>query len=148
MSNSKSCMNCGTTGPTKFRSLKDKKWEEAENNSLIKNPLQRGTKRVKVSVEVEEVEITTMKEVTKKNVGTTTEDMGEVSMIDLVKTIEAMTRVFYEREHVKKDTSIYLYDELREVFQTNKSVENFLDQLDLIARPLERNKQTMDRMKN
>ncbi|CAG8804711.1 17198_t:CDS:1, partial [Gigaspora rosea] len=64
MSNSKSCMNCGTTGPTKFRSLKDKKWEEAENNSLIKvtwkkggilchncymnfveKPLQRGTKR-------------------------------------------------------------------------------------------------------
>ncbi|RIB07630.1 hypothetical protein C2G38_2213909 [Gigaspora rosea] len=163
MSNSKSCMNCGTTGPTKFHSLKDKKWEEAENNSLIKvtwkkggilchncymnfveNQLQRGTKRVKVSVEAEEVEVTTMEEVTKKDVGTTTEDMGEVSMIDLVKTIEAMTRVFYEREHVKKDTSIYLYDELREVFQTNKSVENFLDQLDLIARPLERNKQTMD----
>ncbi|RIB19662.1 hypothetical protein C2G38_2181202 [Gigaspora rosea] len=117
--------------------------------NCVENLLKRGAKRLKDSVE--EVEVTTREEVTKKDVGTITEDLEiideEVSMIHLVKTIEAMTRVFYEREHVKKEGSIYSYNELREVFQTNKSVKNFLDQLYLIARPLERNKQTMDRMK-
>src|SRR5690242_20294318 len=71
----------------------------------------------------------------------------EVSMVDLIKTIEVITRIFYEREHVKKEGPIYSYDELREVFQANKSVENFLDQLYLVARPLERNELMMNHMK-
>ncbi|CAG8854936.1 21349_t:CDS:2, partial [Gigaspora margarita] len=59
MTDSKCCMNCGTTGPAIFRSLKDKKWEEAETSSLTKVTW---TKEV---------------DVTKKDVGTTTEDMDE-----------------------------------------------------------------------
>ncbi|CAG8581879.1 27080_t:CDS:2 [Gigaspora margarita] len=51
------------------------------------------------------------------------------------------------REHVKKEGPIYSYDELREVFQANKCLGNFLDQLHLAARPLERSEKTIDRMK-
>ncbi|RIB07392.1 hypothetical protein C2G38_2214559 [Gigaspora rosea] len=160
MTDSKNCMNCETTGPTIFRSLKGEKWEEVENNGLTKvtwtkggklchncymnfvaNPLRRGAKRVKV--EVEEVKVTTSEEI-EENVETMDE---EVSMIDLVRTIEAMSRLFYEREHVKKEGPIYSYDELRKVFQANKYLENFLDQLYLAARPLERGEKTMNRIK-
>ncbi|CAG8715940.1 39346_t:CDS:2, partial [Gigaspora margarita] len=134
----KRCMNCPTT-ESKFRSLKDAKWEEAEKNNLIKetwvkggklchncymnfveNPLRRGSKRA-------------------MNKG--------VSVIDLVRAIETMARIFYEREHVKKEGPIYSYDELRKVFQANKDLEDFLDQLYSVARPLERTEQTMSRIK-
>ncbi|RIB20838.1 hypothetical protein C2G38_2178254 [Gigaspora rosea] len=170
MTDSKHCMNCETTESTVFRSLKDKKWEEAENNNLTKEKwvkggklcyicymnfvenllqrLQREAKRVRISSG--EVEVTARKEVdvTYKDVGTTMEDMEEASMIDLVGTIEAMTRIFYEKEHVKKEGPIYSYEELREVFQTNKCLENFLDQLYLVARPLERGEKIIDRTSN
>ncbi|RIB30499.1 hypothetical protein C2G38_2152436 [Gigaspora rosea] len=169
MADSKCCMNCGTAGPAIFRSLKDKKWEEAENNNLIKekwvkgsklchtcymnfveNPLQklrREAKRVRISVG--EVETIPGKiNVAYKDIGTTMEDITneDVSMVDLIETIKAMARIFYEREHIKKEGPIYSYDELREVFQANKCLENFLDQLYLAARPLERGEKTMNRI--
>ncbi|RIB12203.1 hypothetical protein C2G38_2201278 [Gigaspora rosea] len=169
MADSKCCLNCGTAGPAIFRSLKDKKWEEAENNNLIKekwvkggklchtcymnfveNPIQklrREAKRVRISVG--EVETTPGKvNVAYKDIGTTMEDITneDVSMVDLIGTIKAMARIFYEREHIKKEGPIYSYDELREVFQANKCLENFLDQLYLAARPLERGEKTMNRI--
>ncbi|RIB25031.1 hypothetical protein C2G38_2031419 [Gigaspora rosea] len=108
-------------------------------NLLLK--LRREAKRVRISVE--EVGITSRKvDVTYKDIGTTMEDMKttneDISMINLIGTIEAIAKIFYEREHVKKEGSIYSYDELREVFQANKCLENFFDQLYLAARPLER----------
>ncbi|RIB29191.1 hypothetical protein C2G38_2027870 [Gigaspora rosea] len=42
MTDSKRCMNCETTESTVFRSLKDKKWEEAENNNLTKEKWVKG----------------------------------------------------------------------------------------------------------
>ncbi|RIB07276.1 hypothetical protein C2G38_2274799 [Gigaspora rosea] len=130
MTNSKRCMNCETTESTVFRSLKDKKWEEVENNNLTKekwvkgeNPLQRLRREAKlVRISSGEVEVTARKEVdiTYKDVGTTIEDMEKASMIDLVGTIEAMTRIFYEREHVNKEGPIYSYEELRESSRQKK----------------------------
>lgn len=115
--------------------------------NFVENPLRRGAKRVRVSVS--EVEVTTREEV--EDARTTMEEEKamneEVSMIDLVRAVEAMARIFYEREHVKKEGPIYSYDELREVFQANKDLENFLNQLYSVARPLERTEQTMSRMK-
>ncbi|RIB13863.1 hypothetical protein C2G38_2040637 [Gigaspora rosea] len=125
MADSKCCMNCGTAGPAIFRSLKDKKWEKAENNNLIKEKwvkgenllqkLRREAKRVRILVG--EVETTPEKvNVAYKDVGTTMEDITneDVSMVDLIGTIKAMARIFYEREHIKKEGPIYSYDELRE----------------------------------
>ncbi|RIB24489.1 hypothetical protein C2G38_2031825 [Gigaspora rosea] len=83
---------------------------------------------------------TTMEEVEAMN--------EEVSMIDLVRAVEAMARIFYEREHVKKEGPIYSYDELREVFQANKDLENFFDQLYSLDRPLEHTEQTMSGTSN
>ncbi|CAG8733016.1 11889_t:CDS:1, partial [Gigaspora rosea] len=42
MTDSKLCMNCETTESTVFRSLKDKKWEEVENNNLTKEKWVKG----------------------------------------------------------------------------------------------------------
>ncbi|RIB28085.1 hypothetical protein C2G38_2158824 [Gigaspora rosea] len=117
MTDSKYCMNFQTTESKKFRSLKDKKWEEAENNNL--------TKEIWVKC-VEEVEVTTREDVTCKDVGTTMEDRGITN---------------------EKEGPIYSYEELQEVFQTNKCLEIFLDQLYLAARPLEHEKKTMNHIK-
>ncbi|CAG8736059.1 3970_t:CDS:2 [Gigaspora margarita] len=106
--------------------------------------LQREAKRVRLLVREVEV-ISREVDVIYKDIGTTIEDMEttneKINMIDLVRAIEAMTRIFYKREHIKKEGPIYLYDKLWEY------LENLLDQLHLAARPLERSEKTMDHIK-
>ena len=72
MSKIKKCIQCDTTNSPRFRSLAGDKWDEAEASSLIEekwvkgnklchncymnyvqNPLKKGVKRVKVSVEAD-----------------------------------------------------------------------------------------------
>ncbi|RIB22321.1 hypothetical protein C2G38_2033679 [Gigaspora rosea] len=75
-------------------------------------------------------------------------DEEEVSMIKLVEVVGSMARIFYEREHTRKEGPIYLFDEMRELLpQIDPSLKNFFDQLYLLARPFERCEQTMGRMK-
>jgi len=150
MSETKNCGECKNTKSTKFRSLKGEKWREAENNDLVKitweegiilcnvcymsfveNPLKKGHKRVKTM-----------------NENVTHEE--KVSMnFDLTKAIKVMANIFYEREHLRKEGPIYEFDEMRRLLQEiEPSLKEFFDQLYLAARPLERNEQTMDCMKN
>src|SRR5687767_8276999 len=94
---------------------------------FVDNPLRRGSKRVRVTVE-------------------------EVSMpstkLELAEAIKVMAKILYEREHVKKESSIYEFDEMRESLEEcEPGLKNFFDQLYLAARPSERSNQTMDRMK-
>ncbi|RIB00850.1 hypothetical protein C2G38_2232719 [Gigaspora rosea] len=56
-----------------------------------------------------------------------------------------MTKIFYKREHVEKEASIYDLDEMQRLFQEiEPSLKDFFDQLYLVARPLECNEQTME----
>ena len=144
MSEIKKCGHCKATESNRFRPLKASKWDEAERRGLIQenwemgiilcnkcymsyveNPLQKAAKKVKVSVE----------------------EVDSVGMVDLVGAIKTMARIFYEREHATSKGPVYSYDELQEVFQANQGLEDFLNQLYLAARPLERTEQTMGRMK-
>ncbi|RIB20562.1 hypothetical protein C2G38_2178951 [Gigaspora rosea] len=166
------CKECKATESSRFRPLKNEKWSQAERNgltkvtweegiilcnlcymSLVENPLQKlkkNTKRVKVSVEeAEDVvgnEVEAREEVL-YHVETLMKDVEDVDTIYLIEVVETMARTFYEKEHVKKEGPIYSYDELRKVFQADKNLNNFLDQLYLVAKPLERGEKTMDRMK-
>ncbi|CAG8814062.1 34709_t:CDS:2 [Gigaspora margarita] len=166
------CKECRATESSRFRLLKNEKWRQAEENgltkvtwvegnilynlcymNLVKNPLQRlkkSTKRVKVSVEEVDLnrnEIETTEEVTNQDVEAVMEDVEDVGPFGLIGAIETMARTFYERKHVKKEGPIYSYNELRGVFQADKNFNNFLDQLYLVAKPLERSDKTMNRMK-
>jgi hypothetical protein len=156
MSETKRCAECKTTKSTRFRSLKGNKWKEAEINSLVKlawiegvilcnvcymnlieNPLSRGPKRLKTTNDGETIGKTTI------------EKEKEVDIkLELTKAIETMAKIFYEKEYVKKEVPIYDFDEMRNLLQEiEPSLKYFFDQLYLAARPLERNKQTMERMK-
>ena len=154
MSGNKQCVECQTTESVKFRSLGDDKWNAAESKGLVKvtwtkgdilcnksymqfieNPLRKGHKGIKAVVDEESVE-----EVSVVEEGCT--------KIELAKAIKSIAKIFYEREHVKNEDPIYVFDEMRELFQeTDPTLKDFFDQLYSAARPLERNKQTMDRMK-
>ena len=144
MPKTKRCTECESIESAKFRSLSGEKWRDAEDKGLVKqtweegvilyntcymqfieNPLRRGVKRVKIINE------------------------EEVSMkIELTQAIEAIGKILYEREHVKKEGPIYAFDEMRNLLQEKEpNLKNFFDQLYLAARPTERNEQTMDRMK-
>ncbi|CAG8815825.1 23594_t:CDS:2, partial [Gigaspora margarita] len=163
---------CGATESSRFCPLKNEKWRQAKQNrltkvtweegnilcnlcymNLVENPLQRlkkSTKRVKVSVEEaedlirNEIEATVSEEITNQDVEAVMEGVEEVDTIDLIRAIETMTRTFYEREHIKKEGPIYLYNELRKVFQADKNLNNFLDQLYLVAKPIEHGDKTID----
>ncbi|RIB21449.1 hypothetical protein C2G38_2140656 [Gigaspora rosea] len=133
------CEECKATESSRFRPLKNEKWSQAERNGLTK--LKKNTKRVKVSVEEAEDVVGNEVEVREEvpyHVETLMEDVEDVDTIYLIEVVETMARTFYEKEHVKKEGPIYSYDELRKVFQADKNLNNFLDQLYLVAKPLER----------
>ncbi|CAG8840365.1 3656_t:CDS:1, partial [Gigaspora margarita] len=72
-----------------------------------------------VRISVGEVEVIFREvDITYKDIRTTMKDMEtmneEISMINFVGSIEVMTKIFYKKEHVKKEGPIYLYDELQE----------------------------------
>ncbi|CAG8681301.1 17123_t:CDS:2 [Gigaspora margarita] len=174
MAESNYCVECKTTKLTKFRLVAGFKWNEVEAYNLVRenwvkgivlcsscymkfveNPLRRGVKRLKVTVEDdvevivrESVEAAMMNEVETLNRSVETLNEEEVSMIDLIEAITAMGRFFYEREYVKKEGPIYSFDEMRDAFQTNKVLKAFLDKLYFVAKPLERSEKTMDRTSN
>src|SRR4051812_45779897 len=122
MSETKKCTECQTVESAKFCSLKGEKWKEVENNNLAKviwnkgillcnicymcfveNPLKKGRKRVKTMDE----------QVIGKNITT-----KEVNMkVDFTGAIKAMAKILYDREHSKKEKSIYSFDEMRRIFQ-------------------------------
>src|SRR5687767_6216616 len=59
-----------------------------------------------------------------------------------------MVKILYEREHIKKESPIYAFDEMRRILQEiEPNLTDFFDQLYSAARPRERNEQTMDHMK-
>ncbi|CAG8642830.1 6460_t:CDS:1, partial [Ambispora gerdemannii] len=149
MSENKHCTECKITTSTKFRSLKREKWREAERNDLIKetwmegdifcnicymnfveNPLKRGLKKVKI-MDKESVD----EEIDEEAIGEVIEE--EVSMkIDFTGVIKVMAKILYEREHLKKESPIYTFDEMRRLLQgIEPSLEDFFDQLYLVARP-------------
>ena len=68
---------------------------------FVKNPLKRDPKRVKVSTE-KETEITIEKKVSIK--------------IDFIKAIKSIAKILYDREYVRKESPIYGFDEMRELF--------------------------------
>ncbi|CAG8814493.1 21245_t:CDS:2, partial [Gigaspora margarita] len=127
MTNSKCCMNCRTTGPAIFHSLKDKKWEEAENNNLIKEKwvkyenllqkLKREAKWVKISREVEI--IPEKVNIIYKDIETTIEVMKtinkDISIANLIRTtVLSNYKNFLQKKHIKKEDPIYSYNELQE----------------------------------
>ncbi|CAG8537958.1 10595_t:CDS:1, partial [Ambispora gerdemannii] len=61
----------------------------------------------------------------------------EVSIkINFTDTIKVMAKILYEREHLKKESSIYTFDEMRRLLQgIEPSLGNFFDQLYLVAQP-------------
>ncbi|CAG8805560.1 8450_t:CDS:2 [Gigaspora margarita] len=113
MSGIKYCKECQATELTKFHSLKDE--------NLVVNPLKKGSKHIKTIEEEENIceEETSIK-------------------INLSEAIKMMAKIFYKREHVEKEASIY---------DLNEILKGFFDQLYLAARPLERNEQTIEYMK-
>ncbi|CAG8856352.1 32552_t:CDS:1, partial [Gigaspora margarita] len=137
MSEIRKCGNCSSTDSVRFRPLKEEKWREAEHRGLIKdkweegiilcnkcymnyveNPLKRTAKRIKISVQ--EVE-SSIREETQIPVNEEVEAVNEeLSIVDLIRVIETMAKIFYNREHVMNKSPIYSYDELQEEFQTNE----------------------------
>ncbi|CAG8745854.1 35082_t:CDS:2, partial [Gigaspora margarita] len=74
--------------------------------------------------------------------------LEEYKKIEFTKAIKEIAKVFYKREHVKKESPIYTFNEMQSLFQeTNLFLEDFFNQLYSAAQPLECNEQTMDRIK-
>jgi len=68
--------------------------------------------------------------------------------IDFAEAIKSMAKILYEREHSKKEEPIYLFDEMRRMFQEiDPGLKDFFNHLYSAARPLKCNEQTMNRMK-
>ncbi len=66
----------------------------------------------------------------------------------LTRANKAIAKIFYDREYLKKEGLIYEFDEMQSLLQEiESSLKDFFDQLYLVARPLERNKQTINYMK-
>ncbi len=77
-----------------------------------------------------------------------TVEKGINTKVELTRAIKAMAKIFYDREHLKKEGLIYEFDEMRSLLQgIEPSLKDFFDQLYLTAQPLECNKQIIDRMK-
>ena len=97
--------------------------------SFVENPLKKGFMRVKTINE----NITYEEEVSTK--------------IDFAGAIKLMAKILYNREHSKKEETIYSFDEMRRIFEEiEPDLKDFFNQLYSAAQPSERNNQTMDRM--
>ncbi|RIB19122.1 hypothetical protein C2G38_2182717, partial [Gigaspora rosea] len=149
MSENKYCSSCQATQTVKFRSLGADKWKEIVSRGLekptwkkgtilcnkcymdlVENPLRRGNKRVKGIDQAENAG---------NEAGTSNEK------IELSEAIRLLAKFFYEREHVKKEDTIYTFEELQELLVKDEpNLKYFLEQLYLAARPSTRTEQTMD----
>ena len=127
MPEEKQCSECKIIESTRFRSLKGNKWKEAENNNLVKviwtegvilcnicymrlvkNLLRRGPKRLKVMDKEGMNEEVIDEEATDEK--TTDEEVS--TKVELTKAIKMIAKIFYDREHLKKEGPIYEFDEM------------------------------------
>lgn len=98
--------------------------------------------KIKESIELGDIESTMREDVE------AVDGEEEVSMINFIGVIRSMARIFYEREHTRKEGPIYSFDEMRELLpHIDPSLKTFFDQLYSLARPLEHCEQTVGRMK-
>ena len=80
---------------------------------FVENPLRRGFKQMRVIEE--EVSISN-------------------STLELSEAIKRMSKILYEREHVKKEKTIYTFDTMWELLEErDPALKNFLQQLYLAA---------------
>ena len=60
--------------------------------------------------------------------------------IDFIEAIKSIAKILYNREHFKKEKTIYSLNEIRRIFEEIElGLKDFFDQLYLAARSFERN---------
>ncbi|CAG8838007.1 20419_t:CDS:2, partial [Gigaspora margarita] len=120
------CKVCQTTDSAKFRSLGGEMWKKTVNN----NKLSKQAKNTNIDKDAEN------EVACEENEGT---------KIELSEAIKMLAKILYEREYVRHEEPIYLFDEIKQLFQKIQLLlKDFFDQICLAARPLERSSQTMD----
>ena len=71
--------------------------------NLVENPLKRPKRKAMVEEETMDEEATNEEAIVEEGVNT---------KVELTRAIKAMVKIFYDREHLKKEGLIYEFDEM------------------------------------